>query len=95
MRLSDLLTRSEFRTDIYWHYFRPWGAEYEMCVGLDAPLTHTKVFLFNRAGRLDVTERDRAVLDFLRPHLANPLAGRSCASSGSRTAAIAALSEVR
>ena len=72
LKLSDFLTRSELRrTDIYWDYFRPWGAEYEMCVGLDAPLTHTKVFLFNRAGGRDFTERDRAVLDFLRPHLAN------------------------
>ena len=33
--------------------------------------THTKVFLFDRAGGRDFTERDRAVLDFLRPHLAN------------------------
>jgi DNA-binding CsgD family transcriptional regulator len=72
LKISDFLTRSEFRrTDVYWDYFRPWGAEYLMCVGLDAPLTHTKVFLFNRAGGRDFTERDRAVLDFLRPHLAN------------------------
>ena len=42
-----------------------------MAVGLDAPLTHTKVFLFNRAGGRDFSERDRAVLNFLRPHLAN------------------------
>ena len=72
LKLSDFLTRSELRrTSIYWDYFRPWGAEYGMAVGLDAPLTHTKVFLFNRAGGRDFNERDRAVLDFLRPHLAN------------------------
>jgi len=72
LKLSDFLTRSELRrTSIYWDYFRPWAAEYTMAVGLDAPLTHTKVFLFNRAGGRDFGERDRAVLNFLRPHLAN------------------------
>ena len=72
LKLSDFLTRSELRrTSIYWDYFRPWAAEYTMAVGLDAPLTHTKVFLFNRAGGHDFNERDRAVLNFLRPHLAN------------------------
>ena len=42
-----------------------------MSVGLDAPLSHTKVFLFSRDGGRDFNERDRAVLDFLRPQLAN------------------------
>jgi DNA-binding CsgD family transcriptional regulator len=72
LKISDFLIRSELRrTDIYWDWFHPLGAEYQMTVGLDAPLSHTKVFLFNRAGRRDFNERDRAVLDFLRPHLAN------------------------
>ena len=72
LKISDFLTRSELRrTDIYWGWFHPWGVEYQMSVGLDAPLSHTKVFLFSRAGGRDFTERDRAVLDYLRPHLAN------------------------
>jgi hypothetical protein len=72
LKLSDFLTRSQLRrTGIYWDYFRPWAAEYVMAVGLDAPLTHTKVFIFHRAGGRDFNERDRAVLNFLRPHLAN------------------------
>ena len=71
-KISDFLTTSELRrTDIYWDWFRPWAIEHELTVGLDAPLNHTKVFLFDRAGGRDFTERDRAVLDFLRPHLAN------------------------
>src|SRR6187402_1296682 len=41
-----------------------------MSVGLDAPLSHTKVFIFTRAGGRDYTERDRKILDLLRPHLA-------------------------
>jgi DNA-binding CsgD family transcriptional regulator len=72
LKLSDFLTMSELRrTEIYWDWFHPWGTEYEMTVGLDAPLSHTKVFLFDRAKGRDFTERDRGVLDFLRPHLAN------------------------
>jgi DNA-binding CsgD family transcriptional regulator len=72
LKISDFLTRSELRrTDIYWDWFHPWGVEYQMSVGLDAPLSHTKVFLFIRAGgRRDFSERDRAVLDLLRPQLA-------------------------
>jgi DNA-binding CsgD family transcriptional regulator len=72
LKISDFLTRSELRrTEIYSDWFHPWGVEYQMSVGLDAPLTHTKVFLFNRAGGRDFNERDRAVLDFLRPQLAS------------------------
>jgi DNA-binding CsgD family transcriptional regulator len=72
LKLSDFLTRSELRrTEIYCDWFHPWGVEYQMSVGLDAPLSHTKVFLFNRSEGRDYNERDRAVLDFLRPHLAN------------------------
>jgi len=72
LKLSDFLTRSELRrTEIYSDWFHPWGVEFQMSVGIDAPLTHTKVFLFNRAGGGDYNERDRAVLDFLRPQLAN------------------------
>lgn len=42
-----------------------------MTVGLDAPLSHTKVFPFERSGGRDFTERDRALLNLLRPHLAH------------------------
>jgi DNA-binding CsgD family transcriptional regulator len=72
LKISDFLTRSELhRTEIYSDWFHPWGVEYQMSVGLDAPLSHTKVFLFCRAGGRDFSERDRAVLDFLRPRLAS------------------------
>lgn len=71
LKLSDFLSRTELRgREIYWDWFHPWGVEYEMSVGLDAPLSHTKVFVFDRIGGRDFTERDRAVLDFVRPHLA-------------------------
>jgi DNA-binding CsgD family transcriptional regulator len=72
VKLSDFLTRSEFhRTRIFGEYFRPLSVEHMMTVGLDAPLTHTKVFLFSRSGGRDFNERDRAILNYLRPHLGN------------------------
>jgi DNA-binding CsgD family transcriptional regulator len=71
LKLSDFVSRSELRRrEIYREYFHPWGVEYEMCVGIDAPLSHTKVFIFDRMGGRDFSERDRDVLDSLRPHLA-------------------------
>jgi DNA-binding CsgD family transcriptional regulator len=71
MKVSDFVSRTELRRrEFYSEFFRPWGVEYEMCVGLDAPPSHTKDFVFDRIGGRDYTERDREVLDFLRPHLA-------------------------
>jgi DNA-binding CsgD family transcriptional regulator len=65
------VSRAELRRrEIYWEFFRPWGVEFEISVGLDAPPSHTKVFIFDRFGGRDFTERDRAVLNALRPHLA-------------------------
>ena len=70
-KLSDFMTQEQLHsTRIYTDWFRPFGTEYLMTVGLDSPLSHTKVFLFDRTGGRDFTERDRTVLDLLRPHLA-------------------------
>jgi DNA-binding CsgD family transcriptional regulator len=68
-KLSDFITRRELhRREIYADYFRPSGIEYEIGVGISAPLTHTKVFIFaNGSGRADFTERERTILDLLRP----------------------------
>jgi DNA-binding CsgD family transcriptional regulator len=71
LKLSDFLTSRELRRrQIYAEWFRPAHVEHELLVGLDAPLWHTKVFLFARCGGRDFGERDRTVLDLLRPHLA-------------------------
>jgi DNA-binding CsgD family transcriptional regulator len=70
LKLSDFVTRRELRSrEIYSEWFRPWGVEHEMTVGLEAPPWHTKVFLFDRGGGRDFDERDRAILDLLRPYL--------------------------
>jgi DNA-binding CsgD family transcriptional regulator len=71
LKLSDFMTRRELhRSRIYQEWFRPFGTMHQLTVGLDAPLWHTKVFLFDRCPGRDFTERDKAVLDALRPHLA-------------------------
>jgi DNA-binding CsgD family transcriptional regulator len=68
-KLSDFLTLRRLRgLDVYTDFFRPAGIEYRLAVGLPAPLTHTKCFLFDRR-RGDFDDRDRAVLDVLLPHL--------------------------
>jgi DNA-binding CsgD family transcriptional regulator len=69
--LSDFVTTRELRRlQIYNDLFRPWRLEHEISVGLPAPLTHTKLFLFfNGRDRRDFEERDRTILTLLRPHL--------------------------
>lgn len=68
-RLSDFVTRRQLRRlEIYEEWFRVGGVEYELDVGLPAPPWHTKVFLFQSATQ-DSTERQRDLLDMLRPHL--------------------------
>src|SRR5262245_29896461 len=70
-RMSDFLSTRQLRqTRLYAEWFRPYGVEHYLSVGLDAPLWHTKVFGFSRSGRKDFIERDCAVLDVLRPFLA-------------------------
>lgn len=70
-KLSDFLTLRELRRlEIYADFFRPAGIEYEIGVGLPAPLTHTKVFLFtNGSSGGDFGERERTILDLLQPLL--------------------------
>lgn len=69
-KVSDFMTRRELhQSRLYAEWFRPCGVEFQMSVGLDAPLRHTKVFIFDRSSR-DFDERDRAVLDLVRPQLA-------------------------
>jgi DNA-binding CsgD family transcriptional regulator len=71
-RLTDFVSRRELRSSrIYAEWFRPAEVEHELAVGLDAPLWHTKVFIFRRSGGADFTDNDSAVLDVLRPHLAD------------------------
>ena len=69
-KVSDFLTRRELhRMRLYTDWFRPFGVEYELELALPAPQWHTRTFIFDRADGRDFTERDRLVLDLLKPHL--------------------------
>jgi len=70
-KLTDFVSmRDQRRLEIYTEFFRPYDVEYEIGVGLPAPLTHTKVFIFgNSPQRGDFRERERTVLELVRPHL--------------------------
>jgi DNA-binding CsgD family transcriptional regulator len=70
-RVSEFIGRRELRRSrIYADWFHPQGVEHELSVGIDAPLWHTKVFVFSRASGRDFTERDCVVLDAVRPLIA-------------------------
>jgi DNA-binding CsgD family transcriptional regulator len=69
LKLSDFHTRRELRRlELYADWFRPFAIECELEVGIPSPLDHTKTFLFDNERR-DFTERDRALLNLLQPHL--------------------------
>jgi DNA-binding NarL/FixJ family response regulator len=70
MKISDFLTRRELhRMRLYHLLLRPCGLEDTLEVRLRiAPPSPQKLFSFDRGGR-DFSARDRAVLDFLNPHL--------------------------
>lgn len=69
LKLSDFLTRREMhRLEFYWHVWRPLGIDDSLRVWLPAPAGRARVVYLERGGR-DFTERDRSVLDLLRPFL--------------------------
>jgi DNA-binding CsgD family transcriptional regulator len=73
LKLSDFFSPRELRAQrIYDLWYAPYGVEYELDVAIPSPQWHTKVLMLTRhRGSRDFTERDRLVLDLLRPHLAN------------------------
>lgn len=90
LKVSDFATLREFRrTPIYDAYYRG-GLDYWLDVGLPATATRTRVFIFTRRGGRDFSERDRLVLEVLRPHLE---ARAASAESAARAAASLALAE--
>jgi DNA-binding CsgD family transcriptional regulator len=66
-RMSDLITLRDWRArELYADFYRPF--KYELDVRIPAMPGLTKTFMF-RSSRRDFTERDRLVLELLRPHL--------------------------
>jgi DNA-binding CsgD family transcriptional regulator len=68
-KISDFWTQAQFHaSDLYALVYRPIGIEYQMAVSLPAPRPIVIGIVVNRAEG-DFSERDRAVLNVLRPHL--------------------------
>jgi DNA-binding CsgD family transcriptional regulator len=68
-KISDFWTQEEFHASpLYQLVYRPIGIEYQMAVGLPAARPIVIGIVVNRADH-DFSERDRAVLNMLRPHL--------------------------
>jgi DNA-binding CsgD family transcriptional regulator/GAF domain-containing protein len=70
LKISDFLTRDEFhRLDLYAESFRLIGAEDQLAVALPSAPPLVIGLAFNRSRR-SFSERDRQVLNLVRPHLA-------------------------
>ncbi|HXH89151.1 MAG TPA: LuxR C-terminal-related transcriptional regulator [Gaiellaceae bacterium] len=69
--MSDVIGRRRYHElPIFREYFRPAGIDYMIDLGLPTTLRrHRSFILFREAGAGDFCERDRAVLEMLRPHL--------------------------
>lgn len=71
VRMSDLVDRRQYHElPIYREYFHPDGVDNAIDIGLSASPMHYRSFIFFRETRArDFSERDRAILEALRPHL--------------------------
>lgn len=70
VRTSDLMRQREFeRLAIYNEYYRRFDSRYQIEFTLPAPRDVCVAIALNRADR-DFSDRDRAVLELLRPHVA-------------------------
>jgi DNA-binding CsgD family transcriptional regulator len=68
-RINDLLAGDEFeRTPLFNEYYRPIRIDHAMAVPIHVDSTLLVSFVFNRSGR-DFSDRDRACLELIRPHL--------------------------
>jgi DNA-binding CsgD family transcriptional regulator len=68
-RLSDVVSRRQLmRSRIYADWFRPAGIVAELEVGIAPSRLRTRNFVLDRASG-DFSQRDRAVLELVRPHL--------------------------
>jgi len=72
VRLSDLVDRRRYRElPIYRDYYAPARIEHMLDLGLPPGHGwHRSLLFYRRKGERDFSDRDRAVLEALRPHLA-------------------------
>lgn len=71
VRMSDVVSRRRFRESrIYREYFRTFGVAYILDLGLpERSPRQRSLILLRGEDTTDFSERDRAVLELLRPHL--------------------------
>ena len=70
-RISDLLPESEFqRTPLYGDYYRSIRIDHVMAVPIHVDRRFLVSFVLNRSKR-NFSDRDRACLELIRPHLGN------------------------
>jgi DNA-binding CsgD family transcriptional regulator len=71
VRMSDVVSERQYHElPIFREYFHPGGVDHMIDLGLPASGQRQRSFLFLReTGAHDFTDRDRAVLEMLRPHL--------------------------
>jgi DNA-binding CsgD family transcriptional regulator len=68
-KISDFLTQEGFhQLELYQEVYRPMKVEYQIAVTVRLAPSHVVAFALSRAEK-DYDERDRAVLEMLRPHL--------------------------
>ena len=68
-KISDFLSQREFRRrGLYREFYRPLGIEHQMAISIPAPASLVIGIVFNRR-RPDFSERERLLLDLLRPHV--------------------------
>jgi DNA-binding CsgD family transcriptional regulator len=69
-KISDFLSQTEFhRTGLFNELYRPLGIEYQIAISLPTAGQEIIAVVVNRCGK-DFSEEDRAVLNLLRPHMA-------------------------
>lgn len=70
LRISDICTPQQWHENpIFGAFYGPMGIEHQMSIGLPAPLPIVVGIALNRVDT-DFSDRDRTVLELLRPHLA-------------------------
>jgi len=89
LKLSDFLTRRErLKLEFHWYVWKPLGIDDSLRMWLPAPAGRARVIYLER-GKRDFTERDRSMLELLRPSFIRIQA--ACARGQSRDAAASAL----
>lgn len=84
VKISDFLSRDQFhRLGLYCEFFRSLDIEYQMAFALPGPATLVVGIALNRR-RPDFSERDRTLLELLRPHVGQAYQNAGAASRTER-----------